>query len=169
MSIRERLSTWWWSLPGELEEGPAQGIDEENGNRVTAVNRTVNTRLSLSFSRRNNDLLGTTVRTLCSSPATDLRPQLPDEAMLRELFALHLPNPDRVRVDYAVLAEQSRGVGSGDILNNRLNAIYAGSTNPNPNRRAPAQDRRGQEGAPERREGGPAAARDRGTGQGNPA
>ena len=54
--------------------------------------------------------------------------------MRRVLFALHLPNPDLVRADYAVLAEQSRGLSGGDILNICLNAIYAGSTDANPER-----------------------------------
>ena len=54
--------------------------------------------------------------------------------MRRELFALHLPNPERVRADYAVLAQQSRGLSGGDILNICLNAIYAGSTDANPER-----------------------------------
>jgi SpoVK/Ycf46/Vps4 family AAA+-type ATPase len=58
----------------------------------------------------------------------------PDASMRRELFALHLPNPDRVKTDYAVLAELSRGLSGGDILNVCVNAIYAGSTNPNPER-----------------------------------
>jgi hypothetical protein len=52
--------------------------------------------------------------------------------MRRELFALHLPNPDRVEADYAVLAGISRGLSGGDILNIYLNAIYAGSTDLNP-------------------------------------
>ena len=47
--------------------------------------------------------------------------------MRRELFTLHLPNPDRVRADYAVLAELSRGISGGDILNICINAIHAGS------------------------------------------
>jgi hypothetical protein len=47
--------------------------------------------------------------------------------MRRELFALHLPNPDRVAADYVVLAELSRGLSGGDILNICVNAIYAGS------------------------------------------
>ena len=53
--------------------------------------------------------------------------------MRRELFALHLPNPDRVTADYtvlavlAVLAELSRGLSDGDILNICVNVIYAGS------------------------------------------
>jgi ATP-dependent 26S proteasome regulatory subunit len=54
--------------------------------------------------------------------------------MRRELFALHLPNPDRVRADYAVLSELSKGLSGGDILNVCINAIYAGSTNLNPER-----------------------------------
>jgi SpoVK/Ycf46/Vps4 family AAA+-type ATPase len=53
--------------------------------------------------------------------------RLPNASMRRELFALHLPNPDRVRADYAVLAELSRGLSGGDILNVCINAIYAGS------------------------------------------
>ena len=48
--------------------------------------------------------------------------------MRRELFALHLPNPDRVQADYAVLSELSRGLSGGDILNICVNAIHAGST-----------------------------------------
>jgi ATP-dependent 26S proteasome regulatory subunit len=47
--------------------------------------------------------------------------------MRRELFALHLPNPDRVQADYEVLAELSKGLSGGDILNVCVNAIYAGS------------------------------------------
>jgi hypothetical protein len=38
----------------------------------------------------------------------------------------------RGSTDDAVLAELSRGLSSGDILNICLNAIYAASTNPNP-------------------------------------
>jgi ATP-dependent 26S proteasome regulatory subunit len=60
--------------------------------------------------------------------------RLPDASMRRELFVLHLPKPDRVKADYAVLAEQSRGLSGGDILNICLNAIYAGSTDANPER-----------------------------------
>jgi hypothetical protein len=52
--------------------------------------------------------------------------------MRRELFALHLPNPDRVTADYAVLAELSRGLSGGDILNVCVNAIHAGSTDADP-------------------------------------
>jgi SpoVK/Ycf46/Vps4 family AAA+-type ATPase len=60
--------------------------------------------------------------------------RLPDVSMRRELFALHLPNPERVRADYAVLTELSKGLSGGDILNICLNAIYAGSTDPDPER-----------------------------------
>jgi ATP-dependent 26S proteasome regulatory subunit len=54
--------------------------------------------------------------------------------MRRELFALHLPNPERVTADYAALAELSKGLSGGDILNVCVNAIYAGSVDPNPER-----------------------------------
>jgi ATP-dependent 26S proteasome regulatory subunit len=56
----------------------------------------------------------------------------PDASMRRELFALHLPNPDRVRADYAVLAELSKGLSGGDILNVCVNAIHAGSVDADP-------------------------------------
>ena len=55
-----------------------------------------------------------------------------DASMRRELFALHLPNPDRVEADYAVLAELSKGLCGGDILNVCVNAIHVGSTNADP-------------------------------------
>ncbi len=58
--------------------------------------------------------------------------RVPDASMRRELFALHLPNPDRVRADYAVLAELSKGLSGGDILNVCVNAIHAGSTDDDP-------------------------------------
>jgi len=56
--------------------------------------------------------------------------RLPNASMRRELFALHLPNPDRVTADYAVLAGLSRGLSGGDILNVCVNAIHAGSVDP---------------------------------------
>jgi hypothetical protein len=52
--------------------------------------------------------------------------------MRRELFALHLPNPDRVEADYAVLSELSKGLSGGDILNICVNAIHAGSADADP-------------------------------------
>jgi hypothetical protein len=52
--------------------------------------------------------------------------------MRRELFALHLPNPERVTAEYAVLAELSRGLSGGDILNICVNAIHAGSADVDP-------------------------------------
>jgi SpoVK/Ycf46/Vps4 family AAA+-type ATPase len=58
--------------------------------------------------------------------------RLPDASMRRELFAHHLPNPDRVRADYAVLAELSKGLSGGDILNVCVNAIHAGSVDADP-------------------------------------
>jgi hypothetical protein len=47
--------------------------------------------------------------------------------MRRELFAHHLPNPDRVTADYWIFAGLSRGLSGGDILNVCVNAIYMGS------------------------------------------
>ena len=58
--------------------------------------------------------------------------RLPDASMRRELFAHHLPNPDRVTTDYAILAGLSRGLSGGDILNVCVNAIYAGSVGLDP-------------------------------------
>jgi SpoVK/Ycf46/Vps4 family AAA+-type ATPase len=58
--------------------------------------------------------------------------RLPDASMRRELFALHLPNPDRVTADYAVIAALSRGLSGGDILNVCVNAIHAGSVDADP-------------------------------------
>jgi len=68
--------------------------------------------------------------------------RLPDASMRRELLALHLPNPERVKANLRfasghlrfapVLAEQSRGLSGGDILNICLNAIHAGSRDPDP-------------------------------------
>jgi len=52
--------------------------------------------------------------------------------MRRELFALHLPNPERVKANLRSLALQSRGLSGGDILNVCLNAIHAGSRDPDP-------------------------------------
>jgi len=52
--------------------------------------------------------------------------------MRRELFSHHLPNPDRVTADYAILAGLSRGLSGGDILNVCVNAIYAGSVDADP-------------------------------------
>lgn len=58
--------------------------------------------------------------------------RLPNASMRRELFALHLPNHSRVEADFAVLAELSRGLSGGDILNICVNAIHAGSTDEDP-------------------------------------
>ena len=58
--------------------------------------------------------------------------RLPDEAMRRELFALHLPNHSRIEADFAVLAGLSRGLSGGDILNICVNSIHAGSVNEDP-------------------------------------
>jgi hypothetical protein len=39
-----------------------------------------------------------------------------------------------VEADYAVLADLSKGLSGGDILNVCVNAIHAGSVDPNPER-----------------------------------
>lgn len=49
--------------------------------------------------------------------------RLPNASMRRELFALHLPNPERVRADYAVLAELSKGLSGGDPPRWRIVAL----------------------------------------------
>jgi ATP-dependent 26S proteasome regulatory subunit len=54
--------------------------------------------------------------------------RLPDKAMRRRLFELHLPNRERVLADLNILATESKGLSGGDILNVCLNSIYAGST-----------------------------------------
>lgn len=61
-----------------------------------------------------------------------IRFKLPDAAMRRELFALHLPNLSRVDADMGQLAQASRGLSGGDILNVCLNAIHSGSTDDDP-------------------------------------
>ena len=58
--------------------------------------------------------------------------RLPNASMRRELFAHHLPNPERVTADYAVLAGLSKGLSGGDILNICVNAIHAGSVDADP-------------------------------------
>jgi SpoVK/Ycf46/Vps4 family AAA+-type ATPase len=60
--------------------------------------------------------------------------KLPDAAMRRELFALHLPDLARVEAELGTLATASTGLSGGDILNVCLNAIHAGSTDDNPAR-----------------------------------
>lgn len=58
--------------------------------------------------------------------------KLPDEAMRRELFALHLLNHSRIEADFAILAASSKGLSGGDILNICINAIHAGSMDTDP-------------------------------------
>ncbi len=52
--------------------------------------------------------------------------------MRRELFAHNITNTERVRADDAVLAELSKGLSGGDILNLCVNAIHVGNVDPNP-------------------------------------
>jgi len=60
------------------------------------------------------------------------KPLLRSTCLIVERFALHLPNPERVTADYAVLAELSKGLSGGEILNVCVNAIHAGSTDADP-------------------------------------
>ena len=57
---------------------------------------------------------------------------LPDAAMRRELFALHLPNHSRIEANFENLAGLTRGLSGGDILNISVNAIHVGSTDEKP-------------------------------------
>src|SRR5438093_6157295 len=63
-----------------------------------------------------------------------IRFRLPDAAMRRELFAMHLLNLDRVQADLAAVAMEAKGLSGGDILNVCVNSIYAGSTAEDPAR-----------------------------------
>jgi len=68
--------------------------------------------------------------------------RLPDASMRRELLAIHLPNPERVKANLrfasgflhcvTILAEQSVGLSGGDTLNICPNAIHAGSRDSDP-------------------------------------
>lgn len=54
------------------------------------------------------------------------------QALAKNNPVMEHTNPERVRADYAVLAEHSKGLSGRDILYIFLNAIYAGSTDLNP-------------------------------------
>lgn len=56
----------------------------------------------------------------------------PNLAMRVKLFQFHLPNPQRVRADLRLIAEESKGLTGGDILNVCVNAIYAASASDDP-------------------------------------
>jgi ATP-dependent 26S proteasome regulatory subunit len=58
--------------------------------------------------------------------------KLPNRAMRRRLFELHLPNRERVRADLSVIAGASKGLSGGEILNVCVNGIMAGSTAEDP-------------------------------------
>lgn len=59
---------------------------------------------------------------------------LPNAEMRLELLRMHLPNLDRVDADLPAVADNSRGLSGGDLLNVCLNAIYAGSVDPSPDK-----------------------------------
>jgi hypothetical protein len=52
--------------------------------------------------------------------------------MHRKLFVLNLTDPEQVRAKYAILSDLSRRLSAGNILNVCVNAIHAGSLDPNP-------------------------------------
>jgi ATP-dependent 26S proteasome regulatory subunit len=64
--------------------------------------------------------------------AKHIKFELPNRAMRRRLFELHLPNLRRVEADLSELAKASKGLSGGDILNICLNSIYAASADDNP-------------------------------------
>jgi SpoVK/Ycf46/Vps4 family AAA+-type ATPase len=103
----------------------------------TSINQNRNT-LMQEFDRFDGVVIVTTNLFENYDPALLRRIQrhikfrLPDASMRRELFALHLPNHERVQADFAVLAGLSRGLSGGDILNICVNAIHAGSTDAEP-------------------------------------
>lgn len=58
--------------------------------------------------------------------------RLPNRAMRKKLFELHLPKRERVEADLAGIAAESSGLSGGDIKNVCLNSIYAGSAGDDP-------------------------------------
>ncbi len=58
--------------------------------------------------------------------------KLPNRAMRRRIFELHLPNRQRVEADLTEVAKAAKGLSGGDIKNVCLNSIYAGSVHDDP-------------------------------------
>lgn len=58
--------------------------------------------------------------------------RLTNASMRQELYAHHLPSPERVTAYYAIFAGISRDLSSGNILNVCVNAIYADTTKRQP-------------------------------------
>jgi len=58
--------------------------------------------------------------------------RLPDTAMREALLRLHLPNAERVPENMRGIASAAHGLSGGDLLNVCLNAMEAGSLDPDP-------------------------------------
>lgn len=58
--------------------------------------------------------------------------KLPNHAMRRRIFELHLPSRRRVDADMMAVAAAAKGLSGGDIKNVCLNSIYSGSADANP-------------------------------------
>jgi hypothetical protein len=110
-------------------------LEQENKQITVAVNRNLFSSLIQSFLLSPEKFVN-----LEFVISAELEFSVSNASMRRELFSLHLPNPDRVTADYAVLAGLSRGLSGGDILNVCVNAIYAGSMDDDPERWAVTQE-----------------------------
>jgi hypothetical protein len=58
--------------------------------------------------------------------------KLPNRAMRKRLFELHLPKREKVSADLEAVARAAKGLSGGDILNVCLNSIEVGSVAENP-------------------------------------
>lgn len=66
--------------------------------------------------------------------ARHIKFRLPNAAMREAILRTHLPNLERVDADLRAVAIEARGLSGGDLLNACLNAIHAGSAEPDPAR-----------------------------------
>jgi SpoVK/Ycf46/Vps4 family AAA+-type ATPase len=58
--------------------------------------------------------------------------KLPDRAMRKRLFELHLPKRQHVAADLAAIARDAKGLSGGDILNVCVNSMHAASIDDDP-------------------------------------
>lgn len=66
--------------------------------------------------------------------ARHIKFRLPNAAMREAILRSHIPNLERVDADLRAVAVEARGLSGGDLLNACLNAIHAGSADPDPAR-----------------------------------
>jgi SpoVK/Ycf46/Vps4 family AAA+-type ATPase len=64
--------------------------------------------------------------------ARHIKFRLPNAAMREAILRSHLPNLERVDADLHSVAIEARGLSGGDLLNACVNAIHAGSADPDP-------------------------------------